>query len=201
MTGDQGSKSNFISLAEKSSILHIATHGFFFPDPMALNQSLVDSTESGSITFRGGPSRASALYVNSQNPLMRSGLVFAGANDYWNGDEFSRENNGVLTAMDVLNIDLRKNKLVVMSACESGLGDIVDGEGVYGLQRAFKMAGTDFIIMSLWQVPDKETAEFMTNFYKLLFKRKDISVAFNETQKIMRKKYDPYYWAAFVLQR
>ncbi|NCO55362.1 MAG: CHAT domain-containing protein, partial [Bacteroidetes bacterium] len=71
--------------------------------------------------------------------------------------------------------------------------------GVYGLQRAFKMAGVKYIIMSLWQVPDKETEEFMVTFYTKLLKIKDIRKSFNETQKEMRQKYDPYYWAAFVL--
>ena len=72
-------------------------------------------------------------------------------------------------------------------------------EGVYGLQRAFKMAGVKYIIMSLWQVPDKETVEFMEMFYKKLLKTKDVRRSFNETQKEMRKKFDPYYWGAFVL--
>jgi len=70
---------------------------------------------------------------------------------------------------------------------------------VYGLQRAFKMAGVENIIMSLWQVPDKETEEFMTLFYTKLIKIKNIKKAFNQTQKQMREKYDPYFWAAFVL--
>jgi CHAT domain-containing protein/tetratricopeptide (TPR) repeat protein len=200
LTGKNATKTNFVKVAPSSNILHIATHGFFFPDPLKTWESAIDSSESGEITFRGSQmSRATDVYVNSQDPLMRSGLIFAGANDYWNGNENEAEDNGIITALDVLNLSLFQTKLVVMSACESGLGDIVDGEGVYGLQRAFKMAGADFIIMSLWQVPDKETAEFMQVFYKLLFKKGDIQTAFSETQLIMRKKYDPYYWAAFVL--
>ena len=94
---------------------------------------------------------------------------------------------------------MRHNNLVVLSACETGLGDIRGSEGVYGLQRAFKMAGVKYIIMSLWQVPDKETVEFMEMFYKKLLKSKDVRRSFNETQKEMRKKYEPYYWGAFVL--
>ena len=105
----------------------------------------------------------------------------------------------MLTAAEVSNLDLRNTKLVVLSACETGLGDIRGSEGVFGLQRAFKMAGSKFIIMSLWQVPDNETAEFMTLFYNRLVKLKDIRLAFKQTQAAMRKKYDPYYWAAFVL--
>jgi len=86
-----------------------------------------------------------------------------------------------------------------MSACETGLGDIKGSEGVYGLQRAFKMSGVHYMIMSLWKVPDKETQEFMTMFYSKLLLYKNINKAFKEIQKEMRQKYDPYYWAAFVL--
>lgn len=200
LTGSEATKMNFVNIASKSNILHIATHGFFFPDPLELMVDIVDSTEHGDIKFRGtNAGRATDLYVNSQNPLMRSGLVFAGANDYWNGLQDDENDNGIITALDVINLNLNSTKLVVLSACESGLGDIVDGEGVYGLQRAFKMAGTDFIIMSLWQVPDKETAEFMEIFYGFLYKKNDIREAFALTQQTMREKYDPYYWGAFVL--
>ena len=140
----------------------------------------------------------------SPNPLMRSGLVFAGANDVWQkpvmntGEKMKRE-DGVLTAAEVSTLDLRRTELVVLSACETGLGDIKGAEGVYGLQRAFKMAGVKYIIMSLWQVPDKETAEFMTTFYQYLDKTNDIKRSFYLTQMEMWKKYDPYFWGAFVL--
>ena len=135
---------------------------------------------------------------------MRSGLVFAGANDVWSRQKDTYDNSsyfedGVLTAQEVATIDMRKTELVVLSACETGLGDIKGSEGVYGLQRSFKMAGVEYIIMSLWQVPDKETAEFMTTFYTNLAKTNDIRDSFNLTQHAMRKKYDPYYWGAFIL--
>jgi len=126
-------------------------------------------------------------------------LVFAGANDVWNNSEIDKEDDGVLTAQEVTQIDMRKNNLVVLSACETGLGDIKDSEGVYGLQRAFKMAGVKYLIMSLWQVPDKETVEFMETFYTKLLQVKEIRKAFAETQIEMRAKYDPYFWAAFGL--
>jgi CHAT domain-containing protein len=188
-------------LASNSNILHIATHGFFYPDPkdVVLESDTVEVVED--ITFRGG-SRVFGVnsFVENNNPLMRSGLVFAGANDVWSKQNKTDSiDDGVLTAQEVANIDMRKTDLVVMSACETGLGDIKGSEGVYGLQRAFKMAGVDFMIMSLWQVPDKETEEFMTKFYKKLIKQNNIKQAFAETQKEMRKKYDPYFWAAFVL--
>ncbi|RLD63697.1 MAG: CHAT domain-containing protein [Bacteroidetes bacterium] len=178
----------------------MATHGFFYPDPkeVQLEDSVIETETE--IVFRGG-SRGFGVnsFVENSNPLMRSGLVFAGANDVWSRQESDSTDDGVLTAQEVAHIDMRKTKLVVMSACETGLGDIKGSEGVYGLQRAFKMAGVDYMIMSLWQVPDKETEEFMTKFYKKLMKSNDIKQAFNETQKEMRTKYDPYFWAAFVL--
>ena len=96
-------------------------------------------------------------------------------------------------------MDLRNTKLVVLSACETGLGDINGDEGVYGLQRAFKIAGVKKIVMSLWQVPDEETKEFMIKMYKNLSKTKDIESSFYMAQKEMSAGRSPYYWAAFIL--
>jgi CHAT domain-containing protein len=190
-----------------TSIVHIATHGFFFPDPDALREELKQSEVPEEVlTFRGNSNSAGSSnnyatwsFLNNKNPLMRSGIVLAGANEVWNREPLAEGEDGVLTAMEVSHLDLRNTKLVVLSACETGLGDIKGSEGVYGLQRAFKMAGVKYLIMSLWQVPDKETSEFMQLFYKNLLKLKDIPKAFQKTQKIMRQKYDPYYWGAFVL--
>lgn len=129
---------------------------------------------------------------------MRSGIAMSGANKGWSAAT-TPDNDGVLTAEEITHLNLQKSKLVVLSACETGLGEIVDNEGVFGLQRAFLLAGTDALIMSLWQVPDKETSEFMTLFYKNLLKKKEIHTAFLLTQKTMRKKYPALYWAGFVL--
>ncbi len=194
-TDTSGSEANFKQLAQQCNLLHISTHGFFYPEP-GITQS---ENESGEVKFRGVRGYGLWQFVNNKNPLMRSGLVFSGANQVWNDDVFIGCEDGMLTAEEVAVMDLRKCDLVVLSACETGLGDIKGSEGVYGLQRAFKMAGVKYIIMSLWQVPDKETVEFMETFYTKLLKLKDVRKAFNETQKAMRKKYDPYYWAAFVL--
>ncbi len=200
ITDIQATEERFKSLATRSQVLHIATHGFFFPDPSEIQQKVEALKEEGDIDFRGGsPTFGMTNFVKNQNPLMRSGLVFAGVNDYWTGTKAVASDDGVLTALEVINIDLRKNILVVMSACETGLGDIAGSEGVYGLQRAFKMAGTNYLIMSLWQVPDKETAEFMENFYTELVKTRDLQKAFTNTQNTMRQLYDPFFWAAFVL--
>ena len=200
-TDNNASEENFKKKVTESNILHIATHGFFYPDPEKVKEELkkdIDESEKD-IHFRGTTNYANWSFVNNKNPLMRSGLVLANANDVWERDPLAEGEDGILTAQEVSNLDLRNTKLVVLSACETGLGDIKGSEGVYGLQRAFKMAGVEYIIMSLWQVPDKETSEFMTYFYTQLLKVKDIRLAFANTQKYMRKKYDPYYWAAFVL--
>jgi len=190
----------FKTLAGNSDILHISTHGFFFPDPESMKKEKQQHTEYGEAVFRGGDRGFGVSnFVRNSNPLMRSGLVFAGANRVWNRNEPAEGDDGVLTAMEVSQIDMRRTQMVVMSACETGLGDIRGSEGVYGLQRAFKMAGVRFLVMSLWQVADKETEEFMVTFYKNLFTEKDIKKAFNATRTELRKKYDPYYWAAFVL--
>jgi CHAT domain-containing protein len=129
-------------------VMHIATHGFFFPDK---------STK---------PKIDENMFESAENPLFRSGLLFAGGNLSWQGkDRPQGTDDGILTAYEVSTLDLSKTKLVVLSACETGLGEIKGNEGVYGLQRAFKKAGVEYIIMSLWQVPDKETSEFMQMFY------------------------------------
>ena len=212
---NDASEDNFKAQANKANVLHISTHGFFYPDPEQVHEEAKkDEVQDENIIFRGandpiaigfdseerGSSRyANWSFVNNKNPLMRSGLVLAGANDVWQRDALAEGEDGILTAQEVSNLDLRNTKLVVLSACETGLGDIKGSEGVYGLQRAFKIAGAHYLIMSLWQVPDKETSEFMQLFYQNLTKVKDIPKAFNLTQQAMRKKYDPYYWAAFVL--
>lgn len=182
-------------------VVHIATHGFSFPDPSLVQiESEKQTIEYAPITFRG-ISRGIGVnsFVNSQNPLMRSGLALAGANEVWAKTEIKTQDDGVLTAQEVTQIDMRKTELIVLSACETGLGEIKGSEGVYGLQRAFKMAGVKYIISSLWQVPDKETVEFMTIFYTNLSKSNDIRLAFEMAQHEMRLKYKPYFWAAFVL--
>lgn len=173
----------------KPQALHIASHGFFYPDPDEIMVEEVAIEED--IAFRGSNSVA-ALSMH-KNPMLRSGIVLAGANNEDSNSE------GILSAYEVSMADLSSLQLVVLSACETGLGDVSGSQGVFGLQRAFKMAGVDKLVMSLWQVPDKETAEFMTTFYKELSENRSIEEAFSSTQNKMKAKYDPYFWAAFTL--
>ena len=201
-SGDIPTEKKIREIAPTSHILHIATHGFFYPDPIKQFEAFESKIETEEILFRGRSASSAYgmwLFVKNPNPLMRSGLIFSGANHYWMDNNAEIDNDGVLTAEEVINIDLRSVQLVVLSACETGLGDVKGSEGVYGLQRAFKMAGAKYLIMSLWQVPDKETVEFMEIFYAKLLDYKDVRKSFNETQREMRQKYDPFFWAAFVL--
>ena len=170
-------------------VLHLATHGFFFPDP-------VIESSNDKLFFEG----KSKIFKSSDDPMMRSGLVFSGANKYWGqSNENQAEDDGILTANEISNLDLSACQLVVLSACETGLGEVKGSEGVFGLQRAFKMAGVKNIIMSLWKVPDTQTAELFNIFYSECFAGKTIHEAFKIAQSIMKEKYSPYYWAGFVL--
>lgn len=203
LIAENASEENVKIKADNYSVLHISTHGFFFPDPEKAEAERAKSVTKGEVEFRGVDLRqanyANWSFVNNKNPLMRSGLVLAGGNDVWERKTAIEGEDGILTANEVSVLNLPKTKLVVLSACETGLGDIKGSEGVFGLQRAFKIAGVHNIIMSLWQVPDKETVEFMELFYDDLIKSGNVNQAFFNAQKFMRSKYDPFYWAAFVL--
>lgn len=154
-------------------ILHISTHGFFN-----------DST-------------------SLSNSMLSSGLFFAGANNYWCDNFAQSEKNkddGILRSAEIANINLSGCSLVVLSACETGLGFSDSGEGVYGLQRAFKLAGAKKILMSLWEVDDRATTILMTNFYRYLLEGKDANTALEISKKIVRDQYpSPKEWGAFVL--
>ena len=131
---------------------------------------------------------------------MRSGLLFAGANHTWNGEEPQGIDDGTLSAYEVSHLNLFDCNLVVLSACQTGLGDVNGGEGIYGLQRGFKMAGVDFIIYSLWSVDDYATQLFMTTFYENLISGLEVRQAFEKAQLFLQSKTDDiYYWAPFVL--
>lgn len=190
-SGSDGSEEAFKKLgSERPSprILHLATHGYFFPDPKTMQEN-DEPDETG--------------FEISEQPMIRSGLILAGGNYAWKNGKPIRPgmDDGILTAYEIAQLDLSETELVVLSACETGLGDIRGNEGVYGLQRAFKFAGAKYLLMSLWQVPDFQTQELMTAFYyHYLSEKMDISTAFRAAQAELRQKYpDPFLWAGFVL--
>ncbi|NOS91986.1 MAG: CHAT domain-containing protein [Cyclobacteriaceae bacterium] len=182
--GTEASETNFKSV-KGPQLMHIATHGYFLADA----------------DLQGGD----ALGVNGEsaknNPLLRSGLILAGAKSKENTDvNLSANDNGILTAYEAMNLDLVGTDLIVMSACETGLGDVKSGEGVYGLQRAFLVAGANAMIMSLWKVDDAATQQLMTNFYTNWTKSGNKQKAFKQAQQQLMLKYkEPYYWGAFVM--
>lgn len=168
-------------------ILHIATHGYFLTD--------VSQVESNKVL---------GVDVNAarENPLLRSGVLLAGCENVFDPDYHPAPNteNGVLTAYEAMSLDLDKTDLVVLSACETGLGSVRQGEGVYGLQRSFLIAGTKSIIMSLWSVSDEGTMELMTLFYNNYAKSGNKYKAFAEATRQLKVKYkEPFYWGAFVM--
>ncbi|MFZ1264079.1 MAG: CHAT domain-containing tetratricopeptide repeat protein [Chitinophagaceae bacterium] len=173
-----------LKLASNLSILHIATHGYFLKDVEKTNWPIGVHADNA-----------------KDNVLLRSGLMLTGASD---ADKLipglDSSNNGIITSYEAMNLNLKGTRLVVLSACETGLGEIKAGEGVYGLQRAFLVAGAEAIVMSLWKVDDAATQLLMNNFYANLIKSGDTQKAFKQAQMQLMTKYkEPYYWGAFVM--
>jgi CHAT domain-containing protein/Tfp pilus assembly protein PilF len=194
-------------------ILHIATHGFFFSKQPARqgarrrDASLPDLADLP-ITTDGDP----GLVVNklarfaresSSNPLVQSGLIFAGANTWNRGETPPPEaEDGIFTAEDVAALDLRGTALVVLSACETGLGrEIYSGEGMPGLRRAFVLAGAKTLVTSLWKVPDRHTQELMGEFYQRVLGGQGCAQALREACFVLKTRYPhPFFWGAFICQ-
>ena len=184
-TGSEATESNMKSV-QSPMVLHVATHGYFLKDE-SINTNRVFGVSAESA--RG-------------NPLLRSGILLKDAEKTINNNYSSLESNdnGILTAFEAMNLDLESTELVILSACETGTGDIKAGEGVYGLQRAFLVAGAQALVMSLWKVDDKATQELMSNFYKYWTQHNNRAKAFRQAQADLKRKYaSPYYWGAFIM--
>ncbi|NJN42570.1 MAG: CHAT domain-containing protein [Flammeovirgaceae bacterium] len=180
-TSHQASETN-LKAAKNVELIHIATHGFFMSD--------VDYLDAPD-----GENEEVEKFI--RNPLFRSGILLAGASA---GEEEVGDEDGVLTAYEAMNLALDQTQLVILSACETGLGEIRNGEGVYGLQRSFIVAGAQAVMMSLWQVDDVATQELMTEFYRIWLSGEEKFQAFRKAQLNIKEKYEmPYYWAAFVM--
>lgn len=173
-TGKYATEAAFKSRSKlKNSIIHISTHGFFKDN------------------------------APNKNPMLESGLFFAGANRYWCNDTLQLSpyaDDGILRSAEIATLNLADCSLVVLSACETGLGYSNSSEGVYGLQRAFKLAGAKQILMSLWAVDDRATDMLMTGFYQGLLRGEDADEALQKSKAHLRKMYpSPEDWGAFVL--
>lgn len=173
--GQDALKARFMKLTSPK-MLHIATHGFF----QQIYQTATRKWDS----------------------LIRSGFVLAGVNTYISGQPLSADaENGIVTAYEISELNLSSTELVVLSACETGIGDIIFCEGVYGFRRAFAIAGARTLVLSLWSIPDEETKDLMVTFYTHLKSGRGKSEALREAQLKLKKRYPhPYYWGAFILQ-
>ena len=193
-TGDRALKTS-IQKVRGPRVVHIATHGFFLEDQRPPDKS----------------GRDVRLNQAADDPMLRSGLFFAGANRTRAGaapaaGQVADQDDGVLTAYEASQLNLQGTELVVLSACETGLGEQGNGEGVFGLRRALQEAGAESVMMSMWSVPDQETQELMSLFYAKwlggLEKPEALRQAQLEEREVVRKRYGkdlPYYWGAFVL--
>ena len=182
LMGEKATES-YLKKSAAPRILHIATHGFFL------------TGEAGSL--KTASTRSIAASAKTQNPLLRSGLALAGANLNKKGFD-----DGILTAMEASGLDLWGTKLVTLSACDTGLGEVKIGEGVYGLRRAFLLAGAETVMMSLWPVSDSVTTNLMSSYYKNLKKALGRRDALREVQLGMigqAEQSHPYYWASFIV--
>jgi CHAT domain-containing protein len=185
VSGDEASESR-LKTHEKVNTLHVATHGYFLEDPAPQGKIFGINADHA-----------------SDNPLLRSGLMFSNAALTLEGgviNSLNNYDNGLLTAYEAMNLTLDGLETVVLSACETGLGDVKAGEGVYGLQRAFLVAGAKTLLMSLWTVNDEATQELMTSFYQNWTSGMSEEKALREAQIKLKAKFKhPYYWGAFVM--
>jgi CHAT domain-containing protein len=192
-------------LEQKSTprILHLATHGFFLSDMDFAG--LVDDSMARGVMGIKELSRPAGKKFRIENPLLRSGIALAGANSALMTGDFEKT-GGIVTAEKILGLKLRGTDLVVLSACDTGLGEVQSGEGVFGLRRAFTQAGTRSLVMSMWSVPDKETRELMVAFYKNIIKGgmnrcQALRQAALKQMQIVKKRYGsahPAYWGGFI---
>ncbi|MGD1905294.1 MAG: tetratricopeptide repeat protein [Leptolyngbyaceae cyanobacterium] len=181
---------NVLKQVQGPQILHIATHGFFLGDLPAVPP--INTRGLGVVSATDLPPEAPL-----ENPLLRSGLALAGFNQRASGEE-----DGALTALEAAGLDLYGTQLVVLSACETGVGEVITGEGVYGLRRAMTIAGAETLVLSLWQVDDIATQEAMTAYYEYLLAGSGRAESLRQVQLEMidsNSRYaHPYYWAAFI---
>ena len=191
--GRQAEEQVLLNLDKPPRILHMATHGFFLEADENLRKRLLKLQRGADLQ----------VPPPGDNPLLRAGLAFAGINTnaQFLGD-IDTANDGVLTALEVLGLNLSGTRLVVLSACETGLGEIHEGEGVYGLRRSFQEAGVAEVISSLWEVSDAGTQALMTDFYDRLLGGQPAREALRDAQLALLDSPEwgyPYVWSAFMI--
>lgn len=187
ITQNDANEESFKSLDSNApALIHIATHGFYFPPEKDVPSSFFNGLHS---------------YTQKDYSMLYCGLLFAGGNNTWTGKAIGKNvEDGILTADEISRLDLSNNKLIVLSACDTGLGSINKVDGVFGLQRGLKRAGVKTILMSLWKVPDEETKELMTRFYGELLAGNSPHRSLEVAQEQLKNAgKSPYYWAGFIL--
>ena len=188
LTGQQATEAALRRLSGPR-ILHIATHGFF------LDAATAAGRNPGNVPVATG-TRLGKWAAWTENPLLRSGLALAGANQGRSGAD-----DGVLTALEAADLDLWGTKLVVLSACDTGVGEVRNGDGVYGLRRALVLAGSESQMMSLWPIADRSTQDLMIGYYTLLAQSVGRADALRQAQLHLLRgtpRKHPYYWAGFI---
>jgi CHAT domain-containing protein len=186
-TDNRASEENFKTNSLGKRVIHLATHGYFIQ-----NECVPKQQGKGHVTTYSG-----------ENPLLLSGLFLAGANLHGDGTEDEQAEDGIVTALEVSAMDLKGTDLVVLSACETGLGEVRQGEGVYGLRRAFQLAGARTVVSALWRVPDSETKALMKTLYAQkattypeLMQQAALQHIHNF--RIIGRPTHPYSWGGFV---
>ena len=205
---------DFVEPAVKSCrspvVIHLATHGFFLgPSPGRTPMAAAGGRDLSAETA-GDPvgldaevdSAERAIRARLEEPMLRSGLALGGANAWLEGATLPQSaEDGILTAEEVVSIDARGTELAVLSACDTGLGDIQFGEGVMGMRRAFSLAGCRTLVLSLWKVADDHTRDLMEAFYRGLLDGRPRDSALHDAQQELRARFpQPYFWGAFICQ-
>ena len=186
VTGEYATEASFKQLdGTNANVIHLASHGFYIPAQRRKDIPYYSKSDYTQII---------------ENELFYSGLIMSGGQSAWKDSAFVAEkDDGILTSYEISKLDLHNVNLVVLSACETGLGDNLY-DGIYGLQRAFKKAGARTILMSLWNINDKATSEYMELFYYFLTSGLSKQESYRRTVVEMKKRYeDPYYWASFIM--
>jgi len=170
---------------QSPKIFHVATHGFTTAATKGDETSEMTNSEA----------------AMTENPLMKTGLLLKGAGDILDKTNYNYNvDNGILTAYEAMSLNLDQTDLVVLSACETGLGEISNGEGVYGLQRAFLVAGAKVLIMSMFKVDDDATQKLVLNFYKKWLTTNNMRQSFIDAKKELRAEFPaPIYWGSFMM--
>lgn len=187
ITQNSANEESFKSMSGNApDIIHVASHGFYHQSFEDVTSFFFDQLNS---------------YTQKDYSLLFCGLLFAGANNAWTGKDVAKDiEDGILTADEISRLDLEGNKLLVLSACDTGLGDIDNIDGVFGLQRGFKKAGAGTILMSLWKVPDEETNILMRSFYEHYISGESPNMSLRQAQDVLiQMGKSPYYWAGFVV--